>query len=61
VNPLIDIYREKYKKGNAVTYVPDTEHNRENPKLGRRLEKYLVVEDLNLKETDIRHVSHNFY
>ena len=39
---LIDIYRKKFKKGNAITYVPDTEHNRENPKLGRRLDKFLV-------------------
>ena len=48
---LIDIYRKKYKKGSAITYVPDTEHNRENPKLGRRLYKFLVSEDLNKKET----------
>ena len=58
---LIDIYRKKHKKGNAITYVPDTEHNRENPKLGRRLDKFLVSEDLNLKETEILHISDHYY
>ena len=58
---LIDIYRKKEKKENAITYVPDTEHNRENPKLGRRLDKFLVSEDLNIKEVEIRHVSDNYY
>jgi exonuclease III len=58
---LIDIYRKKFKKGNAITNVPDTEHNREHPELGRRLDKFLVSEDLNLKETEVLHVSDNFY
>ena len=49
------------EKGNAITYVPDTEHNRENPKLGRRLDKFLVSEDLNIKETEILHISDNYY
>ena len=30
---LIDIYRKKHKKGKEVTYVPDTEHDRSNPKM----------------------------
>ena len=47
---LIDIYRKKHKKGNAITCVPDRKHNRENPKLGRRLDTFLVSEDLNIKE-----------
>ena len=54
---LVDIYRKKYKTG----YVPDTEHDRTNPKLGRRLDKFLVSEDLNIKETTIMHVSDNIY
>ena len=58
---LIDIYRKKYKKGKDITYVPDTEHDRINPKLGRRLDKFLVSEDLNIKETTILHVSDNIY
>ena len=41
--------------------MPDTEHNRENPKLGRRLDKFLVSEDLNIKETEILHISDNYY
>ena len=40
---LVDIYRKKHKKGKDVTYVPDTEHE------GRRLDKFLVSEDLNIK------------
>ena len=47
---LVDIYRRKQKKGNEVTYVPDTEHDRINPKMGRRLDKFLVSEDLNTKK-----------
>ena len=58
---LIDIYRKKFKNGKAITYVPDTEHNRENPKLGRRLDKFLVSEDLNIKESEILHISDNHY
>ena len=57
---LIDIYRKKHKKGNALTYVPDTEHNRENPKLGRRLDKFIVSEDLSIKEVEIKHVNENY-
>ena len=41
--------------------MPDTEHNRENPKLGRRLDKFLVSEDLNIKETESLHISDNYY
>jgi exonuclease III len=58
---LVDIYRKKFKNGKAVTYVPDTEHNRENPKLGRRLDKFLVSEDLNIKESEVIHTSDNYY
>ena len=58
---LIDIYRKKHKNGTDITYVPDTEHNRETPKLGRRLDKFLVTEDLNIKEAIITHVRDNFY
>ena len=57
----MDIYRKKHKKGKDVTYVPDTEHDRNNPKMGRRLDKFLVSEDLNIKETTITHVSDNVY
>ena len=45
----MDIYRKKHKTGKEITYVPDTEKNRESPKKGRRLDKYLVSEDLNIK------------
>ena len=41
--------------------MPDTEHDRTNPKLGRRLDKFLVSEDMNIKETTIQHVSDNVY
>ena len=58
---LIDIYRKKFKNGKAITYVPDTEQNRENPKLGRRLDKFLVSEDLNIKESEIIHISDYHY
>ena len=58
---LVDIYRRKHKKGKDVTYVPDTEHDRINPKMGRRLDKFLVSEDLNIKESTVTHVSDNFY
>ena len=58
---LVDIYRKKHKKGTDVTYVPDTEKDRINPKLGRRLDKFLVSEDMNIKETTIQHVSDNVY
>ena len=58
---LVDIYRRKHKKGNEVTYVPDTEHDRINPKMGRRLDKFLVSEDLNIKETEVTHVLDHFY
>ena len=58
---LLDIYRRKHKKGKNVTYVPDTEHDRINPKTGRRLDKFLVSEDLNIKEATVIHVPDNFY
>ena len=58
---LMDIYRKKHKTGKEVTYVPDTEKNRESPKKGRRLDKFLVSEDLNIKETNITHTSDHFY
>ena len=58
---LIDIYRKKHKKGNAITYVPDTEHNRENSKLGIRMDNFLVSKDMNIKEVEIKHVSDNYY
>ena len=41
--------------------MPDTKHDRMNPKLGRRLDKFLVSEDLNIKESTILHVSDNIY
>jgi hypothetical protein len=58
---LTDIYRKTFKKGNATSYVPDTEHDRENPSKGRRLDKFLVSEDLLIKEVKIQHVSDNKY
>ena len=53
----MDIYRKKHKTGKEITYVPDTEKNRESPKKG----KFLVSEDLNIKETNITHTSDHFY
>ena len=50
-----------HKKGKDVTYVPDTEHDRDNPKMGRRLDKFQVSEDLNIKESTITHVSDSIY
>ena len=41
--------------------MPDTEQNRENPKLGRRLDKFLVSEDLNINESEIIHISDYHY
>jgi hypothetical protein len=35
--------------------------SKENPKLGQRLDKFLVSEDLNIKETEVLHISDNFY
>ena len=58
---LIDIYRKVHKKGREITYVPDMEHNREKPKLGRRLDKFLVSEDMNIKKIEVKHVSDNVY
>lgn len=57
----IDIYRKKHKTGREVTYAPDTEKNTETPEKGRRLDKFLVSEDLNIKETNITHTSDHFY
>ena len=43
---LIDIYRKVHRKGRETTYTPDTEHNREKLRMGRRLDKFLVSEDM---------------
>ena len=41
-----DSYRETYKKGREITYIPDTEHNRSNPRKGRRLDRIMLSQDL---------------
>ena len=53
--------QEKTKKGKYVIYVPDTERDRSNRELGRRLDKFLVSEDLNIKETEVKHIPDHFY
>ena len=35
--------------------------DRTNPKMGRRLDKFLVPEDLNIKEVEIKHIPDHFY
>ena len=43
---LNDIYRLKNPNKNEATYMPDTEHNRKIYKRGRRLDRFMISEDL---------------
>ena len=43
---LNDVFRLKNPKKNEATYLPDTEHNRKIYKRGRRLDRFMVSEDL---------------
>ena len=56
-----DIYRETHKKGREITYIPDTETNRSNPRKGRRLDRILASQDMLDSNKTITHRRDNVY
>ena len=48
-----DIYRQFNKEGKAVTYVPDTIHDRLKPTKGRRLDMFLTSKEFMDKTTNL--------
>jgi hypothetical protein len=54
---LKDIFRKKEEKNIKVTYVPDTQTNRKIIRKGRRLDKFIISEDLCTFDTKVTHTN----
>ena len=57
----MDPLRYKDKDKVIITYVPNSEKNRKNPRKGRSLDRFMTSEDLLCDEMEVTHVSDNHY
>ena len=57
----MDINRINHPEGNDLIYLKDEENNRKQNDKGSRLDKFLLSEDLCIKEIEFKHTRDHFY